>query len=338
MDFDLELRAVPKVAAVVILSVTYARFISSHLRPGLPRLLPLLPVLSLLPFLPMLFTSIHFRTNAGFFISWLCLFKLLLLCFGRGPLDPSLPFISFLSLASLPVKLPTTNDPKNQSSFHSLSPKYLLTTAIKAALFAGLLSLYRFRDQMHPYLFLVMLCFHIYLSLELLLGTAAILAGAILGMEFEPQFNKPYFSSSLCDFWGRRWNLMVSAILRPSVYIPVRSCTGRAAAVIATFIVSGIMHELMFYYITLLPPNGVVLLFFILHGICTAVEGWYAQHGNWRRPPKILATVGAVAFVTYTSFWLFFPAMLRGGALENGMMEIESIIGLFTGDMYLVKD
>lgn len=316
---------------MVALSITYARFVSSRLRPGLPRLIPLLPLLVLFPFLPMLFTSIHFRTNTGFFVSWLCLFKLLLLCFGRGPLDPSLPLISFISLASLPVKLPTLTYSKKQSSFHSLSPKYLLSTTIKAALFAGLISLYRFKNQIHPNVVLVMLCFHIYLSLEVMLATAAILAGAILGMELEPQFNKPYFSSSLHDFWGRRWNLMVSAILRPSVYDPVRSCMGRPAAVIATFVVSGIMHELMFYYITLLPPNSEVLLFFILHGICTAVEGWWARHEKWWRPPKILGTVGTVGFVTCTSFWLFFPAMLRGGTQEKGFMEIEAMMGLFTG-------
>ncbi|XP_078167085.1 putative long-chain-alcohol O-fatty-acyltransferase 4 [Carex rostrata] len=331
MDVHSELRTVPKVAAVVILSVTYARLVSSRFRPGLPRLILVLPVVLLFPFLPMLFTSIHFRTNSGFFISWLCLFKLLLLCFGRGPLDPSFSLISFISLASLPVKLPTKTDPKDQSSFHALSPKYLISTAIKAALFAGLISLYRFKNQLHPNLLLIMICFHIYLSLEVMLATAAIMAGAILGMELEPHFNKPYFSSSLRDFWGHRWNLMVSAILRPSVYVPVRSCMGRGAAVIATFIVSGVMHELMFYYITLLPPNGEGLMFFILHGICTAVEGWWAQHEKWWRPPKILAMVGTIVFVTGTSFWLFYPAMFRGGAQEKGFMELEAMVGLFTG-------
>ncbi|KAJ6779053.1 LONG-CHAIN-ALCOHOL O-FATTY-ACYLTRANSFERASE 3-RELATED [Salix koriyanagi] len=28
------------------------------------------------------------------------------------------------------------------------------------------------------------------------------------GLELEPQFNDPYLSTSLQDFWGRRWNLM----------------------------------------------------------------------------------------------------------------------------------
>ncbi|KAK4360075.1 hypothetical protein RND71_022304 [Anisodus tanguticus] len=41
-------------------------------------------------------------------------------------------------------------------------------------------------------------------------------------VELEPPFDEPYKTSSLQDFWRRRWNLMVTNILRPTVYDPVR--------------------------------------------------------------------------------------------------------------------
>ena len=44
---------------------------------------------------------------------------------------------------------------------------------------------------------------------------------------------------------------MVSAILRLSVYDPMRACAGKALAVLGTFLVSGLMHEVMMYYLTL---------------------------------------------------------------------------------------
>ena len=55
-----------------------------------------------------------------------------------------------------------------------------------------------------------------YCFFDLLLPCIAAAAGA-LGMEAEPQFDRPYLASSLRDFWGRRWNLVVPAVLRPSV-------------------------------------------------------------------------------------------------------------------------
>ncbi|KAJ6429979.1 hypothetical protein OIU84_021400 [Salix udensis] len=72
-------------------------------------------------------------------------------------------------------------------------------------------------------------------------------------MELEPPSNEPYLSTSLQDFWGRRWNLMVTNLLRHTVYKPVRSSLGSLLgqwaplpAVAASFLVSGLMHELLF--------------------------------------------------------------------------------------------
>ncbi|KAE8783096.1 putative long-chain-alcohol O-fatty-acyltransferase 4 [Hordeum vulgare] len=72
----------------------------------------------------------------------------------------------------------------------------------------------------------------------------------VLGMGLESQFDRPYLSASLWDFWGRRWNLSVPVVLRSGVYRPVRARLGPAAGVLAAFVVSGLVHELMFY-----PPG-----------------------------------------------------------------------------------
>ncbi|CAF1761311.1 unnamed protein product [Brassica napus] len=101
-----------------------------------------------------------------------------------------------------------------------------------------------------------------------------------LGCDLEPQSNEPYLATSLQDFWGRRWNLMVPAILRPAVYNPVQrmaewkmsSDHARFLAVLATFLVSGAVHEQIFYYINREMPTGEITWFFVLHGICTAAE------------------------------------------------------------------
>ncbi|OVA20220.1 hypothetical protein BVC80_157g7 [Macleaya cordata] len=182
-----------------------------------------------------------------------------------------------------------------------------------------------------------------YFTLEILLATGAALARFLLGLELEPQFNDPYLSTSLQDFWGRRWNLMVTGILRSTVYVPVRCiCTlifGRkwslVFALLATFAVSGLMHELMFYYMSLMWPNWEVMWFFALHGICLAVEislkkALLSTGCKWRLHPLGSGPL-TIGFVVVTGFWLFFPAFGRFDADVRANEEIVEFAGFVKG-------
>ncbi|XP_020084917.1 probable long-chain-alcohol O-fatty-acyltransferase 5 [Ananas comosus] len=323
MEGQSELRSLAGVSAAAMAAMSYARFASARVPAGLPRLAALLPVVCLLPLLPFAFASVHLRGISAFFLAWLSLFKLLLLSLGLGPLHPSLPLFPFLLSSSLPVKLrPSPNpNPNPKSSDLSDLSLLVLSSAVKAVILALIIPLYRFKPLMHPYLVLSLYCVHMYLALEIVLAGAAALARGALGMELEPQFDKPYLASSLRDFWGRRWNLMVSAVLRPAVYDPVRRRRGRAAGVLATFLVSGLMHEAMFSYLTLRPPTGEAAAFFLLHGLCTAAEGWWALRRGAPSPPRWVAAPATLGFVAGTGFWLFFPPILRGGSDEVVLAE-----------------
>ena len=111
---------------------------------------------------------------------------------------------------------------------------------------------------MSPLVLLVLYPLHVYLELEIILMLVKLLVFITLGCDLEPQFNEPYLATSLQDYWGRRWNLMIPAILRPAIYLPVRQlCRGRMSsdwarflAVMVTFIVSGVGHEVFFFTIT----------------------------------------------------------------------------------------
>ncbi|WMV53033.1 hypothetical protein MTR67_046418 [Solanum verrucosum] len=140
-------------------------------------------------------------------------------------------------------------------------------------------------------------------------------------VELEPPFNEPYLASSLQDFWGKRWNLMVTNILRPTVYDPIHSMVADRIsrkwaplpAVIATFFVSGLMHELIFYYNGRLKPNGEVMMFFLIHGVALSLEIVIKKIFNGKfLVPRIISGPLALCFIIFTSFWLFFPPFLRG--------------------------
>ncbi|OEL32511.1 putative long-chain-alcohol O-fatty-acyltransferase 4 [Dichanthelium oligosanthes] len=318
-----DLGSLAAVVAAVTACMAYARFAARRLRPGLPRLAAFLPVLAFLPFLPLRFRALHPRAISAFFLVWVAEFRLLLLASGQGPLHPSLPLPAFVAVSAFPV---TLRDPRKATSAARRPGLGLLESAAMATLLASIVSLYRYRERMHAYALLALYSVHVYLALELILAASAAAARALLGLDLEPQFDQPYLSASLRDFWGRRWNLSVPALLRQCVFRPVRARHGAAAGVLAAFAVSGLMHEAMFSYITLRPPTGEAAAFFGLHGACAVAEGWWAAHERWPRPPRALATPLTLAFVGVTGFWLFFPPITRPGADKQAIAESEAMV------------
>lgn len=58
----------------------------------------------------------------------------------------------------------------------------------------------------------------------------------------------PFFeSASPSDFWGRRWNRFIHDTLKNGIFKPVRKNYSKFTAVAATFLVSGLLHELVNY-------------------------------------------------------------------------------------------
>ena len=303
-----DLGSLAAVVAAVTACMAYARFAARRLRPGLPRLAALLPVLAFLPLPPLAFRALHPRAISAFFLAWVAEFRLLLLASGQGPLHPSLPLPAFAAVATLPV---TLRDPGATAAAAGRPGLGLAESAAMAALLAAIVPLYRHEERMHRYALLALYSVHMYLALELVLAAAAAAARALLGLHLEPQFDRPYLSASLRDFWGRRWNLSVPALLRQCVFRPVRARLGAPAGVLAAFAVSGLMHEVMFSYLALRPPTGEAAAFFALHGACAVAEEWWAARRRWPRPPRALATPLTLAFVGLTAFWLFVAEQRR---------------------------
>ncbi|CAL5026817.1 unnamed protein product [Urochloa decumbens] len=323
-----DLRSLAAVVAATTACMAYARFAARRFRPGLPRLAALLPVLAVLPFPPLAFRALHPRAISAFFLAWIAEFRLLLLAAGQGPLHPSLSLPAFVAIAVFPVTRREDSRKTKDAAAAAARPGLgLAESAAMAALLAAIVSL---EERASGYALLALYSLHVYLALELVLASSAAAARALLGVDLEPQFDRPYLSSSLRDFWGRRWNLAVSALLRDCVFLPVRARIGgggaAAAGVLAAFFVSGLMHEAMFSYITLQPPTGEALVFFALHGACAVAEGWWARR---HEPlPRAVAAPLTVAFVGVTAFWLFFPPITRPGTDKQVVAESEAMVAL----------
>ncbi|OWM85612.1 acyl-CoA--sterol O-acyltransferase 1-like [Punica granatum] len=339
-----------KVWASVVVSLSYCYIIGKFIQKGISRLLLILPVVCLFFILPLSIDSINLSGLTGFFVAWLANFKLLLFAFGKGPLvteDSCGSLSRFVVVACLPIKV---RQKRAQGGCKDEGPggekrqkghRSSLNYAVKAVLLAAMIHVYDYSDRIHPRVIYFLYCFHIYFFMEIILALLAAAVRSTFGMELEPQFNEPHLSTSLQDFWGRRWNLMVTSILRPTVYVPVRDATGRMwaplPAVLTTFLVSGLMHEVMFYYLQeakrRAAPMWDVTGFFLLHGVCVVAELAVKKlvAGRWQLP-KLLSGALTAGFVIATGLRWFLPPLLRIHA-DKRTLEEYGVVGRFVKDV-----
>ncbi|XVF79665.1 hypothetical protein PTKIN_Ptkin15bG0007900 [Pterospermum kingtungense] len=317
-----------KVWLTILTSLCYSHAIGTIVPKGTKRLLFLLPIVCLFLFLPLNLNSPNLGGVTAFFIAWLCNFKLLLFAFNKGPLSSGKHNISlplFFAVACLPIKIQQTQHPKSHQNkeIHSSARKSkegLVNYAVKGLVLAILVRVYDYIEHMHPNILMFLYSLHMYFLLEIILAIGSAMVRSFSRLELEPQFNEPYLSTSLQDFWGKRWNLMVTSILRPTVYEPTlrffSTVIGRKWAplpsVFATFVVSGLMHELMFYYMVRCIPTGEISWFFVLHGFCLALEiGLKKTLSGKCKLPWVVTGPLTVGFVLGTAIWLFIPQFSR---------------------------
>lgn len=136
--------------------------------------------------------------------------------------------------------------------------------------------------------------------------------GKLMGFNLINNFQRPYLSTSITDFW-RRWHISLSTWLKDYVYIPLggsRCSKGRNYwNIFVTFLVSGIWHG----------ANWTFIFWGILHGLFQVIEkmlGWQKCTASSKliRLSRILLT-----FVLVSIAWIFFRQPTIGDAF--GVIE-----------------
>lgn len=165
-------------------------------------------------------------------------------------------------------------------------------------------------------------------------------AAQLLGYDGARNFEYPYFSASVKEFWGR-WHISLSSWFRDYIYIPLGgSRVGKlryALNIMITFMVSGLWHG----------ANLTFIVWGALHGAVQVLEtfahnAWARLHG---RDPKdksykkkgaarIVSIVLVFAFATVA--WVFFKADSVGDAvyvLTNMWHGITSPVSYLKGGL-----
>jgi alginate O-acetyltransferase complex protein AlgI len=157
----------------------------------------------------------------------------------------------------------------------------------------------------------------------------AIGAARVLGYELPLNFNMPYLSRSIGEFW-RRWHVSLSTWLRDYLFLPLAYPLGRglaglgwprkweeqatfSGAALATMAVAGVWHG----------TGWGFLVWGLAHGLAMAVQRlWWAVWGRRHPMPTILAT--SLTFLFVTLAWLPF----RAGSLATVLVMLQKCLFL----------
>lgn len=125
------------------------------------------------------------------------------------------------------------------------------------------------------------------------------------GIAAQPIMSKPILSKTLSEFWGQRWNLGFRQLAYDLLFRPLHKRIGVAAASLAVFLASGVIHDLVIS----LPARGgygLPTTYFIVQGLGVTLE----RSGFGKRLGLQKGIAGwffMLAIAAGPAFWLFHP-------------------------------
>lgn len=141
-------------------------------------------------------------------------------------------------------------------------------------------------------------------------GYSTIARGAALTMGYSlvENFNAPYFSKSVQEFW-RRWHISLSSWFRDYLYIPLggnrKGNIRKNINLLIVFSVSGLWHGATWAFVFWGLLNGV---YQVISNLVTPVKKRFVIFADWKeRTPEKALKVG-MTFVLISFAWLFFRA------------------------------
>lgn len=150
----------------------------------------------------------------------------------------------------------------------------------------------------------------------------AIGVGRLLGFDLINNFNRPYFSASITEFW-RRWHISLSTWLKDYIYIPLGgsrcSKTRSYYNIIITFLVSGIWHG----------ANWTFIIWGIIHGLIQVIEKILGMQKCESKGVIKLSRI-ILTFLIVNFAWIFF----RMPTIDSGFDVCIRIITDFGGDFF----
>jgi alginate O-acetyltransferase complex protein AlgI len=143
----------------------------------------------------------------------------------------------------------------------------------------------------------------------------AIGLGLMIGFVFPKNFDSPYKSQSITEFW-RRWHISLSSWLRDYLYVPLggnRKGEARTYVNLATVMLfGGLWHGSSWNFV----------IWGAIHGGWLAAERAMGKDSFYAKMPRVMRVL--ITFVIVLFAWVFF----RSPDLSSSMTYIASMFGL----------
>ena len=146
----------------------------------------------------------------------------------------------------------------------------------------------------------------------------AIGLGLMLGFRFPENFNHPYISKSITEFW-QRWHISLSEWLRDYLYIPLggnRISPSRTYVNLMTvMLLGGLWHG----------ANWTFVLWGAWHGTILAIERYFGARKLWKAIPAWLAIPRT--FILVMIGWVTFRASEEAASLQGALDVYKGMFG-----------
>ena len=142
------------------------------------------------------------------------------------------------------------------------------------------------------------------------------------GFDFAKNFDYPYLSASISEFW-RRWHISLGAWFRDYVYIPLggNRCSKQRQLInlAVVWLLTGLWHGSAWNFV----------LWGVYHGIFVILEKFVLKD-IWPKVPKFLR-IFVTTLLVFFGWVLFFSPSLSGAIHYYGQMFGAGYMGLFDG-------
>ncbi|MRR15571.1 MAG: MBOAT family protein [Deltaproteobacteria bacterium] len=145
----------------------------------------------------------------------------------------------------------------------------------------------------------------------------AIGAALVFNIDIPANFNSPYKSMNIQDFW-RRWHITLSRFLRDYIYIPLggnrSGIPGTLVNLMLTFLIGGLWHGAAWTFV----------FWGFLHGAALCIHRLWSRTGI--RMNSVIAWFLTFNFINVA--WVFFRAQSFGDALRilQGMAGLNGVV------------
>lgn len=135
------------------------------------------------------------------------------------------------------------------------------------------------------------------------------LAWQRVGVDARPIMQRPAATTSLAEFWGRRWNTAFRDLAHQFVYRPLARTLGARGAMAAVFLFSGVLHDLAIS-IPARAGYGLPTLYFVLQALGVELER-LSLGRRWRLRGGFRGWLFAAVLILGPAVLLFHPPFLK---------------------------